>query len=135
VDARVKPGHDEAGCVGHVSEQVSAMSPERPSGMSPNGSPETLNGAQAWRWRLWKPAGAATASPQSPGSIPYMRTDLVIAGIVGSFSLLLGLMGFFILDWSPVLSGLLIAVAVLADGYFLYGIVQTAKERQAGKTQ
>jgi hypothetical protein len=60
-----------------------------------------------------------------------MRTDLVIVGIVGSFALLLGLMGFFILDWSPVLSGLLIAVAVLADGYFLYGCVQLAKERQA----
>jgi len=30
-------------------------------------------------------------------------------------------------------SGLLIAVAVLADGYFLWGCVQMAKERQAGK--
>jgi hypothetical protein len=81
---------------------------------------------------LWKPAGAATALPQIPGSICPMRTDLVIAGIVGSFALLLGLMGFFVLDWSPVLSGLLIAVAVLADGYFLYRIAQMAKERQAG---
>jgi hypothetical protein len=68
------------------------------------------------------------------GFHPPMRTDIVIAGIVGSFSLLLGLMGFFVLDWSPFVSGLLIAVAVLADGYFLYGIVQTAKDRQAGKT-
>jgi hypothetical protein len=83
---------------------------------------------------LWKPARAATPLPQTLGSIRPMRTDLVIAGIVGSFSLLLGLMGFFVLDWSPVLSGLLIAVAVLADGYFLYGIVQTAKDRQAGNT-
>jgi hypothetical protein len=68
------------------------------------------------------------------GFHPPMRTDLVIAGIVGSFALLLGLMGFFMLDWSPFVSGLLIAVAVLADGYFLWGCVQMAKERQAGKT-
>jgi hypothetical protein len=59
-----------------------------------------------------------------------MRTDLLIAGTVGSFSLLFGLMGIFMLDWSPFLSGLLIAVAVLADGYFLYGLAQRAKEQQ-----
>jgi len=74
------------------------------------------------------------ADAANSGFHPGMRTELLIAGIVGSFSLLLGLMGFFMLDWSPFVSGLLIAVAVLADGYFLWGCVQMAKERQAGKT-
>jgi hypothetical protein len=76
---------------------------------------------------------ARHAAAAKCGFHPPMRTDLLIAGIVGSFSLLFGLMGFFVFDWSPLLSGLLIAVAVLADGYFLYGIVQVAKDRQAGK--
>jgi hypothetical protein len=62
-----------------------------------------------------------------------MRTDMLIAGILGTLSLFLGLMGFFVLDWSPLVVGLLAAVFVAADGYFLFGCVQLAKERQAGK--
>jgi hypothetical protein len=62
-----------------------------------------------------------------------MRTDLLIAGILGTLSLFLGLMGFFVLDWSPLLVGLLAAVFVVADGYFLYAVFQMAKESQAKK--
>jgi hypothetical protein len=59
-----------------------------------------------------------------------MRTDLLIAGILGTVALFLGLMGFFVLDWSLLLVGLAAAVFVVADGYFLFGVVQVAKENQ-----
>jgi len=73
------------------------------------------------------------ADAANSGFHPGMRTDLLIAAIVGTLSLFLGLTGFFVLDWSPLVAGLLGVLFVLADGYFLWGCVQMAKERQAGK--
>lgn len=63
-----------------------------------------------------------------------MRTDMLIAGILGTLSVFLALLGFFVLEWSPLVVALLAAVFVIADGYFLFGIAKLAKETQANKT-
>ncbi len=57
-----------------------------------------------------------------------MQTDLIVAAVLGTFSVFLALIGFFVLDWSPLVLGVLIAVFVVADGYLVFGLVQQAQQ-------
>lgn len=95
----------------------------------------------------WPPCGAGKAKTwMAPDVRPAidvapkagfhlrMRTDMLIAGILGTLSVFLALLGFFVLEWSPLVVALLAAVFVIADGYFLFGIAKLAKENQANKT-
>ena len=50
-----------------------------------------------------------------------MRTDLLIAMTLGGVAAFLAVAGFALFDWSPIVVGLLFAVMVAADGYFVLG--------------
>jgi hypothetical protein len=66
--------------------------------------------------------------PQPPGSNPAMRADLLIAMVLGAVAAFLAVAGFFVFEWSPILVGLLVAVMVAADGYFVRGIIRQNQE-------
>ena len=57
-----------------------------------------------------------------------MRPDLLIAMVLGMVAAVLAVAGFVLFDWSPVVVGLLIAVMVAADGYFVWGVVRQNQE-------
>jgi hypothetical protein len=61
-----------------------------------------------------------------------MRKDLVFAIALAAISLILALAGVF-LEWSPVLIGILIAVMVAADGYFVWGFIAQNKKPPASQ--
>ena len=50
-----------------------------------------------------------------------MRPDLIIAMALGGVAAVLAVAGFALFEWSPVVVGLLFAVMVAADGYFVSG--------------
>ena len=71
---------------------------------------------------------ARHGSAPNPRFHPPMRTDLLFAAVLGTVSVFLALAGFFVLDWSPPVLGVLLAVFVVADGYLVFGLVQQAKK-------
>jgi len=69
--------------------------------------------------------------PQTPGSNPRMRTDLIFAMALAAVSAILAVAGFFIMEWSPIVIGLLIGVMLAADGYFVWGLIGQNKKPPA----
>ena len=61
-----------------------------------------------------------------------MRPDLMIAMALGGIAALLAVAGFALFDWSPIVVGLLFALMVAADGYFVRGIIRQNRETRDG---
>ena len=47
---------------------------------------------------------------------------------LGGVAAFLAVAGFFVFEWSPVLVGLLFALMVAADGYFVWGVIRQTRE-------
>jgi len=72
-------------------------------------------------------------SAANAGFHPAMRPDLIFAMVLAAVSAILAVAGFFIMEWSPIVIGLLIGVMLAADGYFVLGFVRQTKEGPAGQ--
>ena len=56
----------------------------------------------------------------------------MIAMALGGVAAVLAVAGFSLFEWSPIVVGLLFAVMVAADGYFVWGIIRQNKETRDG---
>ena len=52
----------------------------------------------------------------------------MIAMALGGVAALLAVAGFALFDWSPIVVGLLFALMVAADGYFVRGVIRQNRE-------